>query len=253
MKKGIKSVILFLVLLILQEPVLIGQHVRFASDLMVRGKVKRMTEKRFTAKTEMDEVEMDELEHKAIYQFYEGGNIKSISYSENSNGDVRYLYRQDGRLLSKTHKNDNEYRVDSVVYNETGMVLTLMNTKKTLYNGQVSKTHYDYNRNQNGDIVSITRAKGDSYYNYDERPCFNCREVYKDHIGSIMGFYRINEELIEKNWSYSSGLKATAEYQYDAQGNWTKCTYFANEDSSNLNEMKPTMIITREFSYYSGQ
>jgi len=252
MKKGIKSAILFFIFLLLKEPVLIGQHVRFASDLMVRGKVKRMTEKRFTAKTEMDEVEMDELEHKAIYQFYEGGNIKSISYSYYSD-DIRYLYRQDGRLLSKTKKNNSEYSVDSVLYRQDGMVVKLMHTKKTLYNGQISKMHYDYNYNQNGDIVSIIEVKENSYYDNHETPCVICREVYKDHIGSIMGFYRINEELIEKNWRYSSGEKATAEYQYDAQGNWTKCTYFANEDSSNLNKMKPTMIITREFSYYSGQ
>jgi len=241
MKNEILSVVVLAMTISINAPITFAQNIRFTSDIMLKGKVKKMTEKRFKAKTEMDEVEMDELKHKTIFQFYESGNIKSISYSEYSN-DIWYFYNKEGKLTSKYYKNDYSNHKDTIIYRTDGKVEKLIHTKKE--SDRLIKVQFDYVYNQKGDVISIQKGQGDSYS--DISPCLHCREVTKNHLDLNKKFYYQEVELVESNWSGYNTKKVVAEYQYDDQGNWTKCTYF----KENNNKLEPTIIITREFSYY---
>jgi hypothetical protein len=225
---------------------ILAQYIKNSGELWVKGNVKRLTEKQYTAKLEMDEVELGELTDKTMYQFYEDGKVKSISYSGSyDNGDFRYNYTKDGRLVSRSKKTDYDTTLDTIQYSPENRVTKISRKIKRREGSIEDGFVYNYTYNANGDITQIVESNDAN--EYSTHPCFHCKELYTPHIESFTRFLSNSNELNDKIWSQSYN-RVTAEYQYDQKGNWIKCTYFYIDN----NKVKtPSVVLTREIVYFN--
>ncbi len=225
------------------------------SDMNVKGKVKKITEKTayLHANGKIDESEIQE---ELIYEFDETGNMTSVVYR---NGKSTY---GSSRISSYGYSNGkinmiiiNGYITTLVTYSTNAIIYKIKDKLKTVYsisNGRITERK-EYTTSEEEEEEEEEKSMWYVYeYNTDGKISKETTYDYDDFFGHITYSYDksgniFKEEKFDKNKTKES--TTDYKYTYGKNNNWTKLIeeyYFPDEDKDDYNYMQRI----RSYEYY---
>ncbi len=183
----------------------------------------------------------------AVYEFYDDGKLKSISYpllSDNTILKSVYTYDKLSRLTSLVnYKGESILSGYSYTYDNNGNILSVEETVLQ----EENTTNYTYDELNRISTVSGTKG-ADSYYEYDARGNRNANFELMDFLSEETVEYEYNAEdkLIyskvgndEVNIEYSSNG-----YRYFKQENTTYPEYYIYDEQGKLQGISKVVNVT---------